>query len=244
VAEAGTAASSPTSIGESHGIPASSENPNEVPHQDAAEHKSAEEHDAAAENVPSEKKGLPWIAENTKAILTVLSSVFLSILLLALIASLVKEVKELTHSNVLLELLDVPKEFKDNGLTAAAFSEELADAITRIQRISLSNSSRHIVEPAWDQPDIQVPGSSISFRSISQWLKQKIDLPLIATDIRLSGELTSYDGGLRLIVRGSDQSVDTSSAFSTESKAIADLISKGAENITRNCFQLTNMMNR
>jgi hypothetical protein len=208
------------------GIPSDSAHEAENP----AEAKPAEARDAEPEKATSEKSWLLKVAENTKAIFTTLSSLFLSILLLVLIISLCRE---LTHSTVILELLDVPEDVKDNGLTASAFSGELSDRISSIQKLSLSKNTRRLAEPIWDQPDIQVPGSNISFRSVSQWLKQRIDLPGIAADIRLSGELIEQNGKLRLVVRRSDQSVDTSSAVSAEGTTIAELISKGAESITR-----------
>jgi hypothetical protein len=144
-----------------------------------AETKDKEARDAETDKGSSEKNLLLKVAEASKAFFTVVSTLFLSALLVTLLISLIRD---LTHSTVILDLLEVPKDFKDHGVTASAFSGELSDRISAIQKVPQRKNTRRLTEPSWEQPDIQVPGSNISFRTVSQWLKQKIDLPGVAAD--------------------------------------------------------------
>jgi tetratricopeptide (TPR) repeat protein len=197
----------------------------------ASETKSIEGADAdQSKSSTSEKNWLQKFADNAKALFTVLSSSFLFVLFVALIICLAIE---LTRSTVFLDLSEVPKELRDNGLSAIAVSQELADELAEIQRISLSKNTQRLLEPAWAQPDIQVPGSNISFRSVSQWLKQRLGNPITNNDIHLTGELTKDGEYYRLIVRRSDESVNQNFSMTVQDKVIANVLKLGANAVAK-----------
>src|SRR4051794_37232254 len=190
------------------------------------ESSNADEQKASA----AEKNFLLRLADNLKALFTALSSAFLFLLLLALIVSLGME---LARSTVFLDLSEVPKDLRDNGLSTIGISQQLADELVEIQRISLSKNTRFLLDPTWPQPDIQVPGSSISFHSVSQWLKQRLANPIANNDIHLTGEFTKDKDDYRLTIRRIDEHVNRNYSVTVQNRSISKALKLGAEAVAK-----------
>jgi tetratricopeptide (TPR) repeat protein len=178
----------------------------------------------------SEKSWLLWLSDRAKAVFAILSSTFLSILLIVLIVLLGVQ---LARRTVFLDLVEVPKDFRDKGLTANALSGELADNVVEILEIAQSKETTHFVEPAWSQPDIQVPGSTVSLRSVAQFLKHYISFFGLRDDLHISGELTETGDGLRFSLRKSGGTVNDSIVITWPNKDLNALLSSTAEGVVK-----------
>jgi hypothetical protein len=76
---------------------------------------------------------------------------------------------------------------KDNYTSV---SQKLGDFVLQIQLQSAeSPSSRRLLEPAWQQEDVQIPGAGITIRSVVNFFKTELGFP----DTHIGGEITETE---------------------------------------------------
>jgi tetratricopeptide (TPR) repeat protein len=145
------------------------------------------------------KSGLVRVADNVKAIFTIVTSTFL---LLVVVLCLVVIGREFVTRSVILEPIDVAAELqRKHAVTGTTLSNRLADEIEKVQSKSAEPvSGRRLLEPSWTQPDIQVPGGQLSINSVVHFLKARFG----HQDLHIGGELSEHKGMLRLSLRDLD----------------------------------------
>ena len=156
----------------------------------------------AAEREKETSGTKPWLvrlADNVKAVFTIVTSTFL-IGLVTL--CLVVIAQEFGTQAVVLEPIDVPSELQRNyAVTGILLSNRLADEIERVQARSAEPvSGRRLLEPSWTQTDIQVPGGQLSINGVGHFLKARFG----HQDLHIGGELSKRNGRLRLTFRTLD----------------------------------------
>jgi len=111
------------------------------------------------------------------------------LLIFVLVGCLAVIVKEFATRAIVLDVIEVPEAFSKQIATSNSISRRLADRFAEIQeRSSEGPLSRHrLLEPAWLQADIQVPGASLSIQSIVGFFKQEFG----RADIHIGGEISS-----------------------------------------------------
>jgi tetratricopeptide (TPR) repeat protein len=134
-----------------------------------------------------------------------------------------------SHSRI-LEKIEVPKSAEEHGLAGGMISERLADEVQKLQTSSsMSSSRRRLLEPAWEQADIQIPGGNLSLHTISTFLKAELG----TVDTHVSGELSLADGGkMRLTIRDAE----SREAFTTKDYSYSqygDLVREAAWGLVR-----------
>jgi tetratricopeptide (TPR) repeat protein len=198
----------------------------------AAEHQGAEAKDRGSEAEESSKKEAPQgavarIAKYAKDVQTTLLSIVLSSVL---IGTVVVVAIEFPSKAIVLDQIEVPKALQDKGITPVSVSRRLADQVQKIQAKSTENRSLHrLLQPAWMQEDIQVPGSTLSVRAIVRFFKEEFGLP----DTHIDGELTEGPAErLSLTLRNTE----TGEVLVTQPRStngLDQLIADGATNIVQ-----------
>ncbi len=163
----------------------------------AAESQDEEDDEGAR---PKTSRG--WVArrsEQVKLLRALIIDLVVSLVLFGCIAVLVQEFS--SHA-IILDEIEVPKDVSTKGLTATSVSKRLADQILEFQiRSAEGSSARRLLQPAWVQDDIQVPGGNVSIRSVIRFFKDEFALP----DLHIGGEITEhFDNRYVLIIRNSE----------------------------------------
>jgi tetratricopeptide (TPR) repeat protein len=161
----------------------------------------------------------------------------LIILLLLGLAALIKEVR---RPEVILDPIEVPEDIAKQGYAGNIVAEQLADVALNIeletQELSAQNSWHKYavnmpeVETNAHIPDISVPGSPFTIRSIARFIRQELGLHAD----HLQGEIVHEENGLSLTLRTlSDARIP---AVRISKKGIEQLFQEGGAAL----LQLTN----
>jgi tetratricopeptide (TPR) repeat protein len=140
---------------------------------------------------------LPWLAQNVAAIFTILLSLALIALLVALAYALWRELR---RNTIVLDPLEVPRDLADRGYTPAVVTERLLDAIHTIQNVASTQKPRRGHVASALQADIQIPVGQLSIKSFARYFRQLFDRP----ELRLAGEITRDGDVFTLQLRSRD----------------------------------------
>lgn len=157
-----------------------------------------------------------------------------------LVLGLVVLIKEVCRPEIILDPIEIPQDIiKKSGYTGIAVAEQLADAALNIeletQNLSVQNSwhkdaiNMSEIETSTHIPDISVPGSPFTIRSIARFIRQELGLPAD----HLRGEIIHDNNGLTLTLRNISQKVP---AVRISKKGIEQLLHEGGAAL----LQLTN----
>jgi len=168
---------------------------------------------------------LPWLAQNVAAIFTILFSLALIALLVALAYALWRELR---RNTIVLDPLEVPRELAERGYTPGVVTERLLDAIHTIQSVANTQKPRRGHVASALQADIQIPVGQLSIKSFARYFRQLFDRP----ELRLAGEITRDGDAFTLQLRRRDGARITQGRSRTAADVVP-LVTAGAEEAVR-----------
>jgi hypothetical protein len=156
---------------------------------DASDNSNGEEGVSDADQSKDEKESRGAIARVpgfTKGPFGVVSNL---LLLAVIVGRVVVIAKGFSTRAIVLDLIEVPDDFAKQFATSNSVSRRLADRLAFIQDQSSEGglSRKRLLEPAWLQADIKVPGAGLSVQAIVSFFKQEFG----HEDIHSGGEITS-----------------------------------------------------
>ena len=105
--------------------------------------------------------------------------------------------RELRSDTVVLDPIEVPEDLAARGYSPAVAAARLLDVLREMQNRSGASSERRAAERAAGAPEVQLPGTRVSMRSLIRYLRRLLGMP----PSEISGEITREDGGYRIRLR-------------------------------------------
>ena len=164
---------------------------------------------------------LARIAENAGALFSIVVSLTLVVVVLALVVAFVKEVRQ---DAVYLDPIDVPRELAERGYTPAVVTDRLLDGIRAIQGGANTTKPRLGIDAATAQVDIQAPGGQLSMKSVVRYVHHLLDLP----ETHLTGEITRDGNELQILLRSREKR-DVRLGTIRSANEVGPLLKLGAE---------------
>lgn len=158
---------------------------------------------------PGQRQQANWLKHLKSAENLARSLVATVLLVVVSIAILIAFVIELSRNTLVIEPIGVPQVLADRGYTGEILSRRLIDEYIKIrteaktQKDALNQAdapdslTNPVALPEGSLTDIQIPGASLSLRSVIRFLKESFGTP----DRRISGEVVEDDSGLTLRLR-------------------------------------------
>lgn len=151
----------------------------------------------------------------------IISNLAISLVAGALVVILIKQ---LTHSRIMVEPIQVPPPLNEQGFTPEITAQWVMDEMLTIQKAATTRKEGQAIAPEWQQFDMDVPGSGLSISAIGQAVRESLGL----TQRRIGGEVIATPSSYQMRIRLSGSQI-TYASVEVEKGQIEQLIKLAAE---------------
>jgi tetratricopeptide (TPR) repeat protein len=175
---------------------------------------------------PPRRGVLVRIAENAGAVFSILVSVVLIALIVALVAAFVKELR---RDSVVVTPIGVPQDIAARGYDPVAASQLVVDEIARVESSAQTSHARRSLVSGSDIPDVHIIGAGTSMQSIVRYARSAFGRREATIGARVLRDPT----GLRMTINLADPRGDRRLEVARHDEDIAALLTDGGRAIVQ-----------
>jgi tetratricopeptide (TPR) repeat protein len=147
--------------------------------------------------------------DNVKRLQTLISQSAISLISVCLIVVIVRQ---LFHTGVNIQPIQVPTSLSEKGLTSEVTAQWLLDEILFIQSQASTIKAARNVQPEWREINMEVPGSGFTTKTIGDVIRASLGIK----QDTISGEVIEYDGQYTIRIRLSQKSASFSEVITED----------------------------
>jgi tetratricopeptide (TPR) repeat protein len=181
---------------------------------------------AAPSSVPARRGLLVRIAENAGAVFSILVSVVLITLIVALCVAFVKEVR---RDSVVVTPIGVPQDIAARGYDPVAASQLVVDEIARVEASAQTSHVRRSLVSGSDIPDVHIIGAGTSMQSIVRYARSAFG----RREATIGARVLRDPGGLRMVINLADPRGDRRLEVDRHDEDIDALLKDGGRAIVQ-----------
>lgn len=166
------------------------------------------------------------IAENAGAVFSILVSVVLIALIVALVAAFVQE---LNRDSVVVTPIGVPQDIAARGYDPVAASQLVVDEIARVEASAQTTHARRSLVSGSDIPDVHIIGAGTSMQSIVRYARSAFG----RREATIGARVLRDPAGLRMTINLADPRGDRRLEVTRHDEDIAALLADGGRAIVQ-----------